>query len=412
MFKRENEFYLLILISLIFLLGIGIVSLTLDFKFPMTSLLFLLIIWIFHFYLKKNSPRSNRYLFPLISFLLSLSLINIYYLRNDLFLKQIFWIILGIIASMILMGFLKNYHLLEDYKYSLLILGIFLQIIVIIFGVEINQSKLWLDLKFFYFQPSEIVKILMVIFLADYLKENKDFFSLTLGNFKNTLKYLTPLLIMWGATLGILIFQKDLGMALLYFNVFLSLFFIATGRWDFLIFGILIFIFGFYFCYFNFFHIKLRLLAWLNPWLVSQGVGYQIIQAIFAVASGGLFGEGLAQGKSYYIPAVHTDFIFNSLVEQIGFLGGLIILAVYILIIVQGYKIALNCSSSFGKLLSFGLILILFWQSFIILGGNLKIIPLTGLTLPFLSYGGSSMLANFQILGILFLISNQNARES
>lgn len=360
-------------------------------------------------YLKKS---TDQYLLPLAVFIANIGLIELYRLNKLFYYRQITWIIAGILIYFIITYALKDHLTLSNYSYLFLIIGITLQIMVSIWGTEINYAKLWFNLGFFYFQPSEVIKILLVIFLAYYLSKYKEFLSVKYSLARiSTFKYLVPVFIMWILCMFILVLQKDLGMALLLFSIFLTMFYVSTSRKDLLFLSIGLFSAGTYFCYKTFSHIRVRFISWINPWSDIYGMGHQIIQGLFSVVSGGLFGTGLGLGKPYYIPAVETDFIFDALAEELGFLGVTALILLYIILIGKALKIAVKAKDTFGKLLACGLISIIAWQAIVIISGNLKIIPLTGITLPFVSYGGSSIVSNFIILAILTVIDRRQQTE-
>lgn len=358
------------------------------------------------FYLKKN---ADQYLLPVAVFICNIGLIELYRIDKILFYRQITWIIAAILIYFAVVSLLKDYQFLSNYSYLFLIIGASLQIMVSIWGVEVNYAKLWFNLGLFYFQPAEVIKILLVIFLAYYFSKYKEYLNAKYSLTRiSTFKYLIPVFIMWILCMFILILQKDLGMTLLLFGIFLTMFYISASRKDILFISIFLFSGGTYLCYKLFYHIKVRFMAWLDPWADPYGMGHQIIQGLFSVSAGGLFGTGLGLGKPYYIPAVQTDFIFDALAEEVGFCGIVALILLYIILIGKAVKIAVKAKDSFGKLLACGLISIIAWQAVIIISGNLKIIPLTGITLPFVSYGGSSIVSNFIILAILTVIERQN----
>jgi len=215
---------------------------------------------------------------------------------------------------------------------------------------------------------------------------------------------------MWGFSLVLLIFQRDLGTALIFFGTFLAMIYIATGRWSYIVSGALLFGFGASICYFLFRHVRVRVAIWLNPWVDIDGKGYQIVQSLFAVGSGGIYGTGLGLGQPTLIPAVHTDFVFSAWSEEMGLLGAVALLAIYVLIIYRGFRIALTANTGFGLLLASGLTSLLAIQTLVIVGGVIKLLPLTGVTLPFVSYGGSSLVSSYIMLGLLTKISVKDGK--
>jgi cell division protein FtsW (lipid II flippase) len=302
---------------------------------------------------------------------------------------------------------------LDHHRYAWLTIGVGLIIATFVFGSDPNGSgvRAWFNFGFFSFQPSELLKIILVIFLASYLNEHREVVSqgyqlgpLTLP----PLPYLVPLIGMWGAAMGLIIFQRDLGAALLLFSVFLAMLYVATNNGLYVLAGLGAFGVGSYVLFNVVKIVKTRVGIWLDPWATAQSTGYQIVQAIYALSSGGVFGAGLGRGFPTVIPAAHTDFIFSAIGEEMGLAGTIALLIAYLLLIFRGFHIAQRVSSrfrGFEQLMAVGLTTILAVQTFIIVGGNVRLIPLTGITLPFVSYGGSSVLMNFLIIGLLLRIS-------
>src|SRR6266540_3325545 len=328
-------------------------------------------------------------------------------------------LILPLVALLAGLGLLLTARLepslaaLDPQSYTGLSLGVGLIMATFAFGSDPNGSgvRAWLNLGLFYYQPSELLTIILVIFLASYLNEHREVVAqgyqlgpLTLP----PLPYLLPLVGMWGIAMGLIVFQRDLGAALLLFSVFLAMLFVATNSGWYVIAGLSAFAVGSYVLFNVVSIVKTRVNIWLDPWATAQGTGYQIVQAIYALASGGVLGAGLGRGFPTVVPAAHTDFIFTTLGEELGLAGTLAVLIAYMLLIFRGFHIALRVPGrfrGFEQLMTVGLTTILAVQSFIIIGGNLRLIPLTGITLPFISYGGSSVLMNFLIVGLLLRIS-------
>lgn len=347
--------------------------------------------------------------------------------------KQSLWVSLGvtILALMIFVPWDRLFiryqqsslmDWLDHHRYVWLSLGIVLILATFILGTDPNNSgvKVWFDFGFFMFQPSELLKIILVIFLASYLEEYREVVAVgyRLGPIRlPPLPYLVPLVAMWGIAMGAIVFQRDLGAALLLFGVFLAMLYVATGEGYYVVGGISAFVIGATILYqianainLDFFVsvVNLRFSVWLDPWETAQGTGYQIVQAGYALASGGIFGTGLGRGIPAIVPAIHTDFAYTAIAEEMGLSGTLAVLIAYVLLVFRGYHIALAVPGrfrGFEQLMAVGLTTILAIQTIIIIGGNLRLIPLTGITLPFISYGGSSILINFLIIGLLMRIS-------
>ncbi len=355
---------------------------------------------------------------------------------GDVAAKQTLWVTLGVIvlAAMLFIPWdrifirLQRSSLMDwlnHYPYVWLTMGMGLMIATFFFGTDPNQSgvRVWFDLGFFLFQPVELLKIILVIFMASYMDRHREVVAAPyrLGPLAlPPLPYLVPLIGMWGVAMGVIVFQRDLGAALLLFGVFLAMLYVATGRGMYVLAGLTAFGIGTMVMYrlamtldlYQYIDIvQVRLTIWLDPWSVAQGSGYQIVQAIYALSAGGVFGVGLGRGVPTVVPAIHTDFIFTAIGEELGLTGTMGVLISYILLIFRGFHIGLVVPGrfrGFEQLLAIGLTSILAIQTFIIIGGNLRLIPLTGITLPFISYGGSSVLINFLIIGLLMRISDSS----
>ena len=305
---------------------------------------------------------------------------------------------------------------LRLYKYSWAALGIALLLLTFVFGEEVNGARLTLSLGPASFQPSELLKVILVVFLAGYLSEWRPLLAAAdtrVGPLRlPPVPYLVPMAAMWAIALAIVVIQRDLGAALLFFAVFLLMLFIATARWSYVVLGLIFFAAGAYVAYLLFEHVRTRVDIWIDPWSAPLGDGYQVIQGLIAFARGGLVGTGLGGGLPVVdgrlpIPAIHTDFPLAALGEELGLIGILAILGLYLVIIERGLRIAAAAADEFRALLAAGLALVIGVQAFIIAAGNLKLIPLTGITLPFISYGGSSLIANAVVIGLLLAISDR-----
>jgi cell division protein FtsW (lipid II flippase) len=387
-----------------------------------------------------RTPRTDQIILPLIALLAGLGLLLTARLEPSLAqidadaytgidAKQSLWVTIGVIVlSLILFvpwdELFRRYQntslmdWLDHHRYAWLSIGIALIVATFAFGKDPNNSgvKAWFNLGLFYFQPSELLKVILVIFLASYLDEHREVVAggyqlgpLTLP----PLPYLVPLIGMWGMAMGLIIFQRDLGAALMLFSVFLAMLYVVTGSGMYVLVGLSAFGVGSYVLYHIVSIVKTRVTVWLDPWATAQGTGYQLVQAIYALASGGVFGAGVGRGLPTVVPAAHTDFIFTAIGEELGLAGTMGVLIAYILLVFRGYHIALSVPGrfrGFEQLMAVGLTTILAVQTFIIVGGNLRLIPLTGITLPFISYGGSSVLMNFLIVGLLLRISAGDTR--
>ncbi len=365
-----------------------------------------------HLLLEKWGVEGDLLLFPLTSMLNVAGLLMILRLSPEFAERQFIWLFVGLAAFLLTVKGLNNYKSLEDYKYIYIFAGLFLLLATILFGVEAGGARSWIELGIVRFQPSELVKIILVIFLAGYLEEKKEILAEGTRNILGipvpSLQYTGPLLVMWGLSLVLLVFQKDLGTALIYFGTFLAMIYISTGRWPYIFTGALLFSLGGLLGYLLFAHVRVRVAIWLNPWIDIDGKGYQIVQSLFAIGSGGIYGTGLGLGQPSLIPAAHTDFVFSAWCEETGLLGAAALILIYCLVIHRGFRIALTAKTGFGTLLAAGLTSLLAIQTLVIVGGVIKLLPLTGITLPFVSYGGSSLVSSYILLGLLTKISAED----
>jgi len=290
-----------------------------------------------------------------------------------------------------------------------------------VFGREVNGARLWVYVGSIGFQLPELAKILLMVFFAAYLCDVRELLAVStrriLGIGIPPVRYLMPLLVVWAFSLALLIFMKDLGTSLLFFSAMLALLYVATERPFYVVVGIVLFAAGAYVLYHIFPHVRIRVDIWLNPWVDPSGRGYQILQSLFALASGGLLGRGLGEGYLVtssgrpLIPASETDFIFSAIGEELGLVGGIAIILLYLIFVYRGLRIAMAAGDDFSRLVAVGLSAIFGIQAFLILGGVTKLIPLTGITLPFVSYGGSSIVSNFALLALLLLAGERAVQE-
>jgi peptidoglycan glycosyltransferase len=360
-----------------------------------------------HVFLRLARSSASERLLPVVALLVSLGWIEIFRINPALAQKQLIW--LGASAAVFVLSYLvlRDYSFLEDYRYLILTAGLVLQLLVMIFGQEVNGARLWFRVGIFNFQPVEMVKLFLIVFLAAYLRQYRRYLALPLlsRNFALPLQGLVPILLMWGLCECVLVVQKDLGMALLFFGVFLTLFYLATGRKTLALAGAALLAGGFFVAYHLFGHVRTRVQIWLNPWDDAFGRGFQIVQALIAAAWGGLWGTGLGCGNPSIIPAVTTDMIIVALSEEMGLATALIIIIAFWLIFNELIAISMSCRKELGALLAGGFAFLVALQSIIIIAGDFKLIPLTGITLPFVSYGGSSLVSNFLLLAMVLRIA-------
>ncbi|MGA7396893.1 MAG: FtsW/RodA/SpoVE family cell cycle protein [Solirubrobacterales bacterium] len=393
------------------------------------GLYFLAICLATHIFIRIRLPDADPYLFPLMALLTAFGFVMIYRLdaefSRELARDQANWFVLGLILFAVVVQMLRDYSVLERYRYTIAAIGIGLLLAprLPFIGTQVNGAYLGVKVGPFGFQPAELAKICIVIFLASYLREHRELLVINARKFLGLtlppLKHLGPLLVVWGAAMFMLIFIRDLGSSLMFFAAFLSLVYVATGRLSFVLIGMAMFMIGAFFIYNLVPHVTDRVDIWLDPYQDAPGAGYQILQSMFAQADGGLFGKGFAESMvaipgsdQPLLPAAHTDLIYTLIVSELGLFGGVAVIAIYLLIAARGFKVALMANDGFSKLLATGLTAVFAFQAFVIIGGVTRVIPLTGVTLPLVSYGGSSILANFILLALLLLVSDRARREA
>lgn len=369
-----------------------------------------------HIVVRRAAPQADPLILPLAAVLNAMGLAAVYRLSPDEFgPAQITWTVVGIGCFVATLLVVREYQVLSRYKYILGFAGVALLLLPLApgIGATINGARLWVALGPLSFQPGELAKICLVVFFAAYLAERKELLAIAsrrlAGFHVPDLKHFGPLLVMWGLSLAVMFFERDLGSSLLFFSMFLVMIYVATNRVVYVAFGLLLFLIGSYVGFRLFTHVQERVQIWLDvfdPRYISDE-GYQLAQSLFALATGGLFGTGLGQGRPDLIPAAHTDFIFAVIGEELGMLGTAGILLCFMLIVARGLRIAMQSRDDFGQLLSMGLVTIFGIQTLIILAGVTRLMPLTGITLPFMSYGGSSLISNFILIAILIRISHE-----
>jgi cell division protein FtsW (lipid II flippase) len=377
-----------------------------------------------HVIARATVPNADPYLLPMAGFLTAIGLTEIYRLGPDDAFRQGMWIVIGVAAfGLALIGLRRDYRVLETYKYLFGLGAIVLLLLprLPVVGTSVNGAQLWLDFGPVRFQPGELAKVFLIVFLAAYLREKREVLA------QGRLKDLGPLLAIWGAAMLVLVSTNDLGSGLLYFGIFLAMLYLATARLWYVVGGLALFAAGAAAAYTQITHVRERVTIWLEPWttepvycaqtgelaLRQDCQSYQLVKSLYSIGNGGFGGAGLGQGTFTnvdgrpLIPYVNTDFIYSALAQELGLVGAAALLLVFMLFVARGMKIALQVDDGFSKLLAAGLTFGFALQTFIIVGGVLRLIPLTGITLPFVSYGGSSIVANFLLLAGLLLVSNR-----
>jgi cell division protein FtsW (lipid II flippase) len=377
-----------------------------------------------HLVIRFTLPHADPYLFPLVAVLACFGLVVIYRIDAELAREQAQWFVVGLALFSITILAVRDFRVLERYRYTIALAGLLLLLLPRVPGIgqQVNGAYLGVKIGPIAFQPAEFGKIALVVFLAAYLRDTRQVLvqgsRRILGVTIPQLKHLGPLLMVWGAAMFMLVFIRDLGSSLMYFGGFLALLYVATNRLSFVTIGLALFAAGAWFFASTVSHVQDRVRVWLDPfdpqWVDKEG--YQLAQSLFAQADGGLFGTGLGAsllrgpGGETLIPAPHTDLIYAVIVNELGLAGACGLILVYLLFVERGLKTATVAGDSFSKLLATGLTAVFALQVFVIVGGVTRVIPLTGVTLPFVSYGGSSIVANFVLLALLLMVSDRARR--
>ena len=378
-----------------------------------------------HVVVRFLAPYADPVLLPVVAALNGLGLAVIH--RIDLGYQasntsigpfardQLIWMTLGVLLFVVVLVALRDHRRLQSLTYTSGFAAIVLLLMPLlpVLGKTINGSRIWIGIGPFSFQPGEVAKVLLVVFFAGYLVLHRDALALAgrrvAGIDLPRGRDLGPILAMWLVSLGILVFQRDLGSSLLFFGLFLVMLYVATERPGWLVVGATMFVVGAYSAYLVLGHVQSRVDTWLHPFDPSNN-SYQLVQGLYGMAWGGLVGRGLGQGDPTITPLGFSDFIMASVGEELGLTGVMAVLLLYGLIVERALRTALVCRDAFGKLMALGLAVVVAFQVFVVIGGVTRLIPLTGLTTPFLSYGGSSLVANWVIIALLLRISDQARR--
>ena len=363
-----------------------------------------------HLVARLTVPYADPYLLPMAGLLTGIGLTEIYRLNPSDAFRQGLWIVVALFAfAATLFLFQHDYRRLESYKYlfGLSAIGLLALPALPVLGTSVNGARLWVHVGSLQFQPGELAKVFLIVFLAGYLREKREVLA------QGRIKDFGPLLAIWGAAMLVLVETNDLGSGLLYFGIFLAMLYVATARAWFVVAGLVLFVAGTALVYKAVPRVEERVTVWIDPWKHSHTTGYQIIQSLYSIGNGGFDGKGFGKGVFAttnghdLIPFLPTDFIYSALAQELGLVGSAALLLVYMLFCLRGFRVAMLAQDGFSKLLALGLTFGFALQTFIIVGGVLRIIPLTGITLPFVSYGGSSVVANFVLLAGLLLVSHR-----
>ncbi len=432
MSARNRELVALIPASLLVTAGFAAVFIQRGSQLSTISLtygaIFLALCLATHVVLRVALPYADPYLFPLVALLASFGLVMIYRIDDTLALQQAQWFVVGLVLFALTIFFLREYRKLERYRYTIAFAGLFLLLLPRVPGIGATSNGAYLGVRIpgvFIFQPAELAKIAIVVFLASYLRDTRQVLVMgarrVLGITLPPLKQFGPLIVVWGVAMVLLVFIRDLGSSLMFFGGFLAILYVATNRLSFVVIGLIAFALGAWFFATHVGHVQSRIDTWMNPLdpvlYHKRGGSGQIAQSLFAQADGGLFGAGFGQailtlpGGSPFLPLPQTDLIYAVITDELGLFGACGVILIYLLIVQRGFRIAMQARDSFSTLLATGLTAVFALQVFVIIGGVTKAIPLTGVTLPFISYGGSSIVANFILLALLFLVSDRARRD-
>lgn len=426
---RQAEAALLLVASILAAFGVALVNLSrsegLDAQVALTFLVFVIAFGGLHVAMRTWTPQGSTLLMPLVAVITAIGVVEIYRLDSRLASLQRWWMIIAAALAVALLFGLRNVgtEMIRRYRYLLLAVGLVALMLPLLptsgplplKGRLVNGSRLWVvfDPGFFdiQFQPGEIAKLIVVGFLASFLAERRTALTTMtrrIGAWKiPEPRQLVPVLIAWVASFAVLVYQRDLGASMLLFAAFIAMLYAATGRATYLVAGAGMFGVGGLVAWRVFSHVQSRVEAWLVPFDYLDTTGYQIVQGVFAMGSGSLSGSGLGLGRPDVIPFATTDFIFAAVAEELGLAGSVLVLTVYGLLVAVGFGIALRSRELFRKLLAAGLTFVLGIQAFLIIGGVVRLLPLTGITLPFMSYGGSSLVANFLLVSLLARVSHE-----
>ena len=388
-----------------------------------------------HFGIRRFAPNADPLILPTATMLNLLGLAMIHRLDiadaqravrqgapipAETFVTQSAWTLLGLSLLLIVLAVVRDHRLLQRYTYTSMLAGVVLLLMPLlpVIGTSINGARLWVRIAGQSFQPGEFAKLLLAIFFAGFLVLKRE--SLAFIRVKRwgiglpRPRDVGPIIVAWGISVAILVFQRDLGTSLLFFGLFVSVLYFATGQRTWLVIGAGLFMSGATLGYFLFGHVRVRVQVWLDPFAYADAQGYQIVQSLYGLSSGGMFGTGLGDGFPYLVPFAKSDFILAAIGEELGYVGLAAVLMLYALLVQRGLKIASVVRDGFGQLLAAGLAVVLGLQTFIVAGGVTKLIPLTGLTTPFITAGGSSLVANWIALALLLRISDtaQRMREA
>lgn len=386
-----------------------------------------------HVVIRALAPYADPVLFPVAAMINLIGLVMIHRLDvaeqlraevNDTkapppdAIAQATWVLVALALFTLVLFLVTDHRKLQRYTFTSLVVGVGLLLLplVPIIGTSINGARLWVRLGPLSFQPSELAKIALTIFFAGYLVRKREALATVRSKVAGVGiprgRDFGPLLVAWLLALGVLAFERDLGTALMFFGLFVIMLYVATQRRSWLIIGAVLFAVAAVLGYLAFGHVRLRVQIWLDPWKYANDEGYQLVQALFGLAKGGLFGTGLGEGYPQFIPFAKTDFIAAAIGEELGLAGMMALIMLFAILVERGLRTGITCRDAFGTLLAVGLSSVFALQVFVTIGGVTRLIPLTGLTTPFLSYGGSALVCNWMMIALLLRISDRNRRPT
>jgi cell division protein FtsW (lipid II flippase) len=388
-----------------------------------------------HIALRRLAPDADPLILPCVTMINGLGLAMIH--RIDLALgdratrlgdhyspaapAQLTWTALGVVLFVVVLLVVRDHRVLQRFTYTAMLAGLVLLLLPLlpVIGTTINGARIWVHLAGFSFQPGELAKLALLVFFAGYLVIKRDVLALAsrrvAGIDLPRGRDLGPIIVAWAASLGVLVFERDLGTSLLFFGAFVALLYVATERLSWLLIGLVLFVSGSFAAFELFGHVQQRVDIWLDPtahYNDKFGGSYQLMQGLFGMGTGGILGKGLGQGRPDIVPYANTDFIVAAIGEELGLTGLMAVLIVYAIVVQRGLRTSIGVRDAFGKLLAAGLSFSMALQVFVVVGGVTRLIPLTGLTMPFLSYGGSSLVSNWALVAVLLRISDAARRPA
>lgn len=399
------------LLRLVYLLCIGLFTNLALLKAPVDKMAFVMaaviivVIGFSHYIIRKFYPDGDKYIFILASVLAVIGMAILYSMNVETAVKQLVWFCVGITAYMLIVIIMPDFKRFAKYKNIYMVATIVFMSMAEIFGTNINGAKNWIKLGSFTFQPSEFGKICIILYLAAVLINYK-----AKKKFVDDLKQLVEPGIIIALSIGFMVLQSDLGSALLFFVLSLTMLYMATSNKKYVIIALVLFAFGATFAALVIPHVRERFIIWLHVWEYAQSKSYQIVQGFYSISAGGAFGQGLGQGVTAYIPFVDTDFVYSAICQEYGMIFSIAMLFLYFLIFYRGMRASLNTEDPFSRLCGVGFSTLIVVQVLVIIGGIFAVIPLTGITLPLVSYGGTSMLTMFFALGALQKISEEGRK--